>query len=137
MTKAPAFSKNPLDPQSWITLAVAFTLLLLVGGRFVVPAAAWLGPLFMVRFLRGQTPKKGLLFAYAVLVATIFIGWQGMIPIPFVSVHIIVVLIIAIVMSLPYAIDRYLSPHATGILGTLILPVAWVSVDYLNNLFNP
>jgi len=56
-------------PESWLWLALAAVLLLLSNGANNVPAAAWLAPVFLLRFVRQQSLKVGLPVAYIALVA--------------------------------------------------------------------
>ena len=46
--------------RSWLWLATAAALLLFSNGANTVPLAAWLAPVFMLRFVRGQILKVGL-----------------------------------------------------------------------------
>ena len=126
-----------IDSRSFLWLALAVALLIFANGRWIIPITAWLGPVFMVRFLRSQKPLKGLLVGYVVLVVIFFITWKGMVPIPFISFYILTGLLLGIYFLLPYLSDRLLSPRITGFLATLVLPVAWVSVDFVNAQLNP
>jgi apolipoprotein N-acyltransferase len=126
-----------IDSRSFLWLALAVAMLIFANGRWIIPITAWLGPVFMVRFLRGQKPFKGLLVGYVVLVVIFFITWKGMVPIPFISFYILTGLLLGIYFLLPYLSDRLLSPRITGFLATLVLPVAWVSVDFVNAQLNP
>ena len=125
-----------IDRQSYICLAIAALLLIFANGRWIIPVASWLGPVFMVRFTRGQKPK-GLLIAYVVLVAVFFISWRGMVPIPFISFYILTGLLLGLVFLLPYFLDRLLFSRFPGFLATFVLPVSWVAVDFINAKLNP
>ncbi|MCP4318997.1 MAG: hypothetical protein GY789_24140, partial [Hyphomicrobiales bacterium] len=137
MDQADASVKNRFDLQAIIMLGMAFVLLVLANGKFSVPVAAWLGPVFMVRFVRTQGLKIGLPIGYVTLVVMLIISWQGMIPIPFLWALSLVFAIIGVIFLLPYMIDRLLVGQITGFLATLILPIAWVSIDFINAHFNP
>ena len=78
-----------INRQSYIWLAIAALLLIFANGRWIIPVASWLGPVFLVRFLRSQKILKGLLIGYVLLATIIFISWRGMIPIPFISFYIL------------------------------------------------
>lgn len=126
-----------IDRQSYIWLAIAALLLIFANGRWIIPVASWLGPVFMVRFLRGQKPLKGLLIGYVVLVVIFFISWKGMVPIPFISYYILTGLFLGLILLLPYFLNRLLFSRFTGFLATLVLPVSWVAVDFINAKLNP
>lgn len=67
---------------SWAWLAIAAVLLLFSNGANNIPLAAWLSPIFLLRFVRSQSYRVGLPVAYAVLVATFVFQFRGMVPIP-------------------------------------------------------
>lgn len=137
MTNANAKESNLLSIGQLGLLAAAFILLVLAGGGFSVPVAAWIGPALMVRFVRSHSLKSGLALCYAVLVGTTAISWHGMIPIPFLWALISVYVAMGLVFLLPYLIDRLLVGQVTGFLSTLVLPVAWVTVDFVDTALNP
>ena len=126
-----------IDRQSYILLAIAAVLLLFANGRWIITVASWFGPVFMVRFLRGQKPLKGLLIGYVTLVVIFFISWKGMVPIPFISYYILTGLFLGLYLLLPYLLDRLLFSRFTGFLATLVLPISWVTVDFINAKLNP
>jgi len=129
--------KSKLSLQPLVLLGAAFILLVLANGRFSVPVAAWLGPALMVRFARTRSKKIGLPVGYVTLVFMLTISWQGMIPIPYLWALSLVFTFIGVIFLLPYAIDRLLVGQVTGFLATLVLPIAWVSVDLINAKLNP
>jgi len=95
-----------IDRQSYIWLAIAALLLIFANGSWIIPVASWLGPVFMVRFLRGQKPLKGLLIGYIVLASLFFISWKGVAPIPFISYYILTGLFFGLYFLIPYLLDR-------------------------------
>lgn len=125
-----------LDHKSYLRLGVAAALLLFANGRWIIPVAAWLAPVFMLRYLRDEKPLKGLLIGYSVIVTTFFITWYGMIPMPTKYFYMMGPLI-GIYLILSYVLDRLLAPRFGGFLATLVFPVAWVTVDFVNAKFSP
>lgn len=91
----------------------------------------------MVWFIRSQRPIKGLLIGFALLSAMFFISFDGVAPIPFISLYILTGLLVGLILLLPYLLDRFLTPRFSGFIATLILPVSWVSVDFINASVNP
>src|SRR5271166_6995925 len=77
--------------RSWLWLAIATALLLFSNGVDNVPLAAWLAPVFVLRFVRQRSLKAGLPVAYVVLVATFAFQFRGMVPIPGVGYYIFLV----------------------------------------------
>jgi len=67
---------------SWMWLSCAATLLLFADGRNTIALAAWLAPALLLRFVRTQPVKIGLVVAYFTLLFPRAIAMRGMIPIP-------------------------------------------------------
>lgn len=126
-----------LDRQSYIWLAIAIVLLLFANGRWTIPVASWLAPVFLLRFIRTKKPLKGLFIAYVPLVATFFISWKGVAPIPYISFYILTGLFFGLFFLLPYLSDRLLHSRYSGFLATLVLPVSWVALEFINAKLNP
>jgi apolipoprotein N-acyltransferase len=117
-------------PRTWLWLAVATLLLLVSNGANNIALAAWLAPVFLLRFVRGQRPRVGLPVAYAVLIATMTFYFRGMVPIPGVAYYIFLVGW-GIPMLAPYLVDRLVAHRLTGLPATLVFPTAWVITEYL------
>jgi apolipoprotein N-acyltransferase len=125
------------DRLSYLWLLLAFGLsLFAMNGSWDFPLAAWLYPLFLLRFTRSRRPFKAFLYAslvnaVAACVLAFQIGFGMVIPI------LVAVVVMAVFMSLPYLIDRLVSPRFSGIVSTLIFPLSFVAVDYPRTLFYP
>ena len=116
--------------RSWIWLAVAAVLLLFANGADTVPLAAWLAPLFLLRFVRGQRLQIGLPAAYLVLVAAFAFQFRGMVPIPGIGYYTFLA-ILGILLIVPYAIDRLLVRRLTGLRATFLFPTAWATTEFV------
>ena len=117
-------------PRSWLWLAIAAALLLFANGANTVPLAAWLAPVFMLRFVRGQSLKLALPVAYLLLVGAFAFQFRGMVPIPGVAYYIFLV-VWGIPLVLPYVVDRLLAHMLTGITASLVFPTAWAATEYV------
>src|SRR6266568_8663343 len=75
MSKRTISSTRIPDRLSYLWLALAAVLYLFTGIQWVIPLAAWLAPLFLLRFVRTQRPLPGLLLAWLVraAVAVVFV----------------------------------------------------------------
>jgi len=118
----------------WLVAAVL--LLLVANGRDNVAVAAWLAPIFLVRFIRSRRPWRGLLVCWLALAATWAFQFRGMAPLPGV-LYVVIVAVFGAVGTLPYAADRLLAPRLSGLRSTLVLPSAWVTIEYLLTTFTP
>ena len=55
--------------RTWIWLGLAMGLLLFANGANSIAIAAWLAPVFLLRFVREQSALRGLPVAYLALTA--------------------------------------------------------------------
>jgi apolipoprotein N-acyltransferase len=120
--------------SAWLLLAVAAVALAFANGRWYVPIAAWLAPLFLVLFLDGQPARRGLAAAFGVQLLAFFVNWQGMIPVPGVWYYVIAATY-AVVYFVPFVVHRLLAPRLRGFVATLVLPTAWVGTEFLVQQF--
>src|SRR4051794_32648930 len=72
----------PAGSASWLWLAVAAVLLLFSNGATTISLAAWLAPVFMLRFVRVQSVKVGLPLVYLLQVGAFTLQFRGMVLIP-------------------------------------------------------
>jgi len=68
--------------RPWLWLAAAGALLPFANGANNISLAAWLAPVFLLRLVRRESPKVGLLVAYVLQVAAFAFQFRGMVPIP-------------------------------------------------------
>jgi apolipoprotein N-acyltransferase len=116
--------------NSWVSLLIAAALLFFADGRNTIALAAWLAPLFLLRFIRTQPAKRGLAMAYCVLIITRGIAMRGMIPIPGVFYYIFL-LISNLSALFPYIADRWLARRFSGVTSTLIFPCTLVMAQFI------
>jgi apolipoprotein N-acyltransferase len=119
-------------PTSWLWLPVAAFFLLFANGRNTVAAAAWLAPVFLLRFVRAGRLWR-VLAAYFVMTAAWAFQFRGMVPAPqpFLAT---IWFSYGLCAMLPFAVDRLLTPRLTGFAGTLVFPCAAMGFDYLLSL---
>lgn len=121
------------DRLSYLWLAIAAALLLFASGQWVIPLAAWLAPLFLLRFVRTQHPLPGFLLAWLVrfAVAVIFVLQGSQFPPGTPSGYYALVVIVSLVSVLPYLADRLITPRLGGFVATLVFPLAFTTFEYL------
>ena len=124
--KQPASVKS----QSWIWLTAAAALLLFANGVDTVPIAAWLGPVFLLRFVRSQSLKVGVPVAYVLLMAAFAFQFRGMVPLPGIAYYVFLI-VWALSLVAPYLIDRLLAHRLDGLTSSLVFPTAWVVTEYV------
>lgn len=108
------------------------------GGRYVVPVAAWLAPVFMLRWLRGRRPLVGFPLAAAGAGVATFFAWRGIADVMMpTALYAAFALAAAAVYLLPYAADRIFAPRLRGFASTLVFPAAVVTLEYGLSLVSP
>jgi apolipoprotein N-acyltransferase len=115
---------------------VGFFFLLFANGMKIVPVAAWIAPVFIVRFLRTQKPALALPLAAIVNAAAFYFQWSA----AFKDAGALFTLSTAafgLIVFVPYVIDRVFPRRALGFAGTLVLPAAWVVLEYALSLGLP
>ena len=120
------------DRLSYLWLALAAVLSLFIWGQWVIPLAAWLAPLFLLRFFRTQRLLPGLLLAWLVKSAVGAVAQQGIIMVSGVGYYVIVILV-SLLTLLPYLTDRLLTPRLGGFIATLVFPMAFTAYEYLSS----
>ena len=122
--------------QSYFYLLIGFACLFFHNGRWILPIAAFLAPLFLIRFYRNQKIIKGFLFILlAGLISNIFI-WKVFLPINGVFYYIIT-LMMSVFTALTFLIDRIYLKNIKGIFASLVFPTAFVVMEYIVISTNP
>ncbi|MDF2896909.1 MAG: hypothetical protein K0Q46_3695 [Rhodococcus erythropolis] len=118
----------------------AVAALFAVGGRWDIPAAAWIAPVLLLRFSRVSTRRVGLPAVWLVSVAAPLFWMQQMMdtsiaPTKWTSV--VGLVAAGTVLFIPYLVDRLLTERL-GALGRMMLfPLAWASAQYLVAVVSP
>jgi apolipoprotein N-acyltransferase len=112
----------------WLLAAAATTFLMVPSIRF--PPAAWLGPVFMLRFVRQQPPLRGCLVAAVVSAAAGLLVFREVYPVGGTE-YVAIFVIGSIVGQLVFLTDRLLAPRLGGLAATLVLPAAATALDFL------
>lgn len=124
--------------RSFIWLLIGAALLVVSNGRWVAPPAAWLAPVFLIRFLRTQKAGVGLVIGGVAYIGISLVSWLHMLMTGgWDSGSFLFVTLMAAAMYLPYVVDRLAAPRLHGLASTLVFPLAWVAMEYLKSLFSP
>ena len=127
------FTTGAARTKSWIPLIVALALLPFANGANAVALAAWLAPLFLLRFTRTQRIMVSVPLVLAVQIATLAFQYRGMVPFP-TPVYVVVMVFYGLCFTLPYLGDSLLSHRLSVFSGTLVFPLILTSVEYLLSL---
>lgn len=113
-------------PSLW--LAIAFLFAVFAQAKAAIPLAAWLAPIFLLRFVRSQKVLRGMLGAYLVTVAAFSIGnWNLTEPLVLYPVGVV----FGLLALFPYLADRLIAPRLRGFVATLVFPLAYTTFEYL------
>ncbi len=124
------------NDYSYAYLLIGFVFLFFSNGRWALPLATFIAPIFLIRFLRFHKPLKGFVFLiFAGFISNIFI-WKGQMPVPD-FVYYIMSFMMSLFTALVFLIDRIYSQRLKGIVSTLVLPSAFVLMDYISVSANP
>ena len=116
------------DRWSYLWLLLGALLFIFGSGRWIIPFAVWLSPIFMLRFIRVQKPLWGLIAALIVVIIGNIIALDGVMPMMPLVVTIITAIIGGIFIMLPFVADRLISPRCRGLVSTLVYPLAHVTL---------
>ncbi len=113
---------------------------LLIGfseGSWLLPVAAWVGPVLVLRYARDHSVGRGFILIFAATTLATLIGfggvWANRGPIMIAALT----LGFGLLWSLPYLADRLLAPRLGGFIGTLVFPLAYSAIDFVNIRVNP
>ena len=143
ITAAAVGGEESVLPRAWVTSAGASWLALALGclvlpfayGVDNVPCAAWLAPLFLLRFARTQRLWISMPVLLAVQMAAAAFQMRGMFPGDGVA-YWVTLTVTAVPTLIPYAIDRAMLRRLSGLAATLFFPLAYAAIDYLGS-FSP
>jgi apolipoprotein N-acyltransferase len=121
---------------SYVWLALGTLLLVFANGKWIVPLAAWLAPVFIMRFTRAQKPLLGSVLSLLAYTVAFIIAWRGLIPMEGIFYYLIAGGT-GFIFWLPYLADRLIAPHLKGLWSTLAFPLTWTTLEYISTLTNP
>jgi len=122
-------SRRAVSPASWLTLTAAVVLLAVSNGRWHIPVAAWLAPALLLRFVLAERTRVALAMAWTGQVAAYCVAWWGIIPAPG-AWYWVAAAGYATLYLIPIALQRQAWSWRPGCRRTLVLPLAWVSVEW-------
>ena len=128
------------DRWVYLWLVIEALLLMLSTGRFGVALAAWLAPVFLIRFFRSQRVGMGYVFTLFFLFLAYGVAWRSILSFLIfesLPVYLVMAFFMALMGSLPFLADRCLAPRLKGFIGTLVFPLAVTAMFFLYNLVSP
>jgi len=117
-------------------LALGGVLQLFGFGRWMTPIAPWLAPVFLLHFAHHVPPLAGFLLIWLALALAFGISLRGVVPIPGLA-YLALPIMWGLQAALPFLADKLLAPAIPGFGATLVFPLTWTAIDFLNARFNP
>jgi len=140
MTKNRVSNPPISDRWSFLWLAIGTVLVVFSVGLQRISLAAWLAPIFLIRFMHTQKTGRGYLWILLAFTISNWIAWGNLFDISSFSpllTKIIFIPIFALLYSVLYLIDRVLSHRLPGFAATLVFPLASTVFDYLFTMADP
>lgn len=125
------------DWLSYLWLALGILLFAFATPRWTIPLAAWLAPVFLLRFVRTQPLLRGMLLLLLAGVLMQAVALQGVLPYSGVFYYLTVFGTVIVGFLPPYLLDRVLARRLGGLPGTLVFPLAVTTLSYISALVGP
>jgi apolipoprotein N-acyltransferase len=118
--------------RSYGFLLIAAALIWLMRPETTLPVAAWIAPIFLVRFWQTQPPLRAFLAHFIVCSGITAIAFQDVPPVSGLEYYVLTVSGV-LLDTITYLIYRLVSQRIPTFLSTLVLPMACVSLEYLSS----
>lgn len=128
-----AVSGAATHAASWMPLLMAVLLLPFANGGQSIGLAAWLAPLFLLRFTRTHRRTVTLPITLIVQAAAFAFQFRGMIPFA-APIQVAVVLTYSLAFTIPYIGDYLSIRRLSGFSRSLVFPLLWTAVEFLLSL---
>src|SRR5215469_9108974 len=119
------------DRLSFLWLALGIVLLPFSMPMWTIILAAWLAPVFLLRFVRTQPLLRGMLLVLLANVLVYTVKVFVMFPSAGAISDLVNAFSLGVSITLPYLLDRLLARRLSGLPGALVFPLAVTSVWYL------
>lgn len=125
---------------NYLWLAIFALLSLFVGARWNFPLAAWLAPIFGLRFYR-QSEKGWQTFLWMWLASAVptVIAWRGATAMGFINplAEPLTFVVMTPIMLIPLVIDRIYNRRWPSFWVTLVYPIGFTAVDFFSGSGSP
>ncbi len=129
-------SKSKFDASSLVYLSIGRLFLFFFSGKWVIPLATWIAPIFLMRFSRTQKPLTGFVALTIIFSIVSIIVYQNLLPFQGAPFYIMMSMG-GLFSALLYLADRLLAKRINGFSSTLIFPLASVALEFLHVSTSP
>lgn len=120
---------------SFISLLIGAALLGVVA-RVAVPPAPWMALICLLHATRTLPPRSGAVLVWLALYLALAIGNRGIIPADGVT-YFGILAVVAASTTVPFVVNRLVSPRLSGVAATLVFPLVWVAIEFLRSRLTP
>ena len=124
------------DSISFVWLAIGGGLRFFDFGRWTIPLASWLAPVFLIHFAHLNDPLLAIALIWLITMIAGYFALRGVIPLPGVAYPIFIG-VLAVLWTLPYLADRLLFDRLPGLASTLVFPLGWVVYEFILGKASP
>ena len=110
-------------------LAVGALFAALSSGRWQVPMAAWLAPLFLLLFSRSTDVAVAMGGLFIAMFAAGLVSNRGTVPVSG-RMFAVMMAVQSALALVPFGIDRVLYPGIEGVAATLVFPILWTAFEF-------
>ncbi len=128
-------TKIKLLINSWLILLIGMLLFVFSNGHWIIPIAAWIAPVFLLRYVRDKKGFPGLMILLILMTLASGLMLFGIIPGLLGFLTYVLIFYYALLWWLPYLVDKLIASRINGFLSTLIFPLTMVSVEFINTSF--
>jgi hypothetical protein len=119
----------------WLWLVIGAVLLPFTSIQPSLAIAAWIAPMFLLRFVRTQRARVALPVLALVQSVALGVNWYiGSTPN---TIFALIGVGIGLLATLAYVADRLLTPRLHGFTRILVFPLALTAIDWLGSLLAP
>lgn len=115
----------------WLAIGLA-ALLLSVGGRWSLPLAAWMAPIFLLRFSRRSRPLVAIAgLAVVSFLQMLWLGVEWNVDLNTNALTTSLTFVLGLVLIVPYVADRLIGARLNPVGRLLLFPAAWAAVEFI------
>jgi apolipoprotein N-acyltransferase len=127
------------DRWSYLWLVIGTLMTLFSTGQWTIPLVAWLGSIFVIRFMRSQPVLRGYILTWLTNYVMVSIAWWSILGYGSSLPAFLITMAISTLLigALPFLADRLLVSRLPGFTATLIYPLAVTALEFLTISANP
>ncbi len=119
--------------KNYLYLLAGIVLMIFSNFNLAIPAAAWLAPVFILRFMRSEKSFPGILAGGIAILAADYIMLSPMLKMIPLFISIFMIVSLSLANFLVYYIDWIFSKRLKGLLSTLAFPLFWTTKEFIQS----